>query len=51
MSLARRLKRKQQLQEIRNSHCRKCGSRLVVHKGKVFCEKCGEGYGKVGDRV
>nr|DAJ08063.1 MAG TPA: ribosome, girodazole, girolline, antibiotic complex, 50S [Caudoviricetes sp.] len=51
MSLARQLKRKQQLQEIRYSYCRKCGSRLKVRKGKVVCEKCNIDYGKVSDRV
>lgn len=51
MSLARKLKRKQQLQEIRNSYCRKCGSKLVIRKGSVSCKKCGVEYGKVRDRV
>ena len=51
MSLARQLKRKQQLQEIHNSYCRKCGSKLVIRKGSVSCRKCGEEYGKVRDRV
>ena len=51
MSLVRQLKRKQQLQEIRNSYCRKCGSKLVIRKGKVSCKKCGVEYGKVSDRV
>ena len=51
MSLKRQLKRKQQLQEIGNSYCRKCGSKLYVHKGSVYCKKCGAEYGKVRDRV
>jgi uncharacterized Zn finger protein (UPF0148 family) len=51
MSLARQLKRKQQLQEIRNSYCRKCGTRLFTNNGKVICKKCGADYGKVRDRI
>lgn len=51
MSFARQLKRKQQLQEIRNSWCRKCGEKLVVRKGAVRCEKCNAYHGKVSDRV
>lgn len=51
MSLARQLKRKQQLQEIRNSYCRKCGNKLKVRNGNVVCEKCNATYGKVRDRV
>lgn len=51
MSLARQLKRKQQLQEIRYSYCRKCGGKLIVRKGEVSCKKCGTEYGKVRDRI
>lgn len=51
MSFARKFERKQQLQEIDNSYCRKCGRKLAVSKGKVHCVKCGEQYGKVGDRI
>ena len=51
MSLARQLKRQQQLQEIRNTYCRKCGNKLVVRKGIAVCKKCGTEHGKVGDRV
>jgi hypothetical protein len=51
MSSDRRLKRKQQLQEIRNSYCRKCGDKLIVTKGDVICKGCGARYGKVRDRV
>lgn len=51
MSITRQFKRNQQLQEIRNSYCRKCGNKLVVRKGIVSCKKCGAEYGKVGDRV
>lgn len=51
MSLSRQLKRKQQIQEIRNSYCRKCGNKLVVRKGRAVCLKCGGEYGKVSDRV
>lgn len=50
MSIARQLKRKQQLQEIRNSYC-KCGNKLKVRKGKAVCDRCGVEYGKVRDRV
>lgn len=50
MSFDRKLKRKQQLQEIQNSYCRKCGCNLIVRKGVVHCEKCGAQYGKVRDR-
>lgn len=51
MSYARQMKRKQQIQEIRNSWCRKCGGKLVIRKGKVICKKCETEYGKVRDRV
>ena len=51
MSFARKFKRKQQLQEINKSYCSKCGKKLAVHNGKVSCDKCGNRYGKVGDRV
>jgi hypothetical protein len=50
MSLERRLKRKAQLQEVRNSYCRKCGEKLIFRKGKVRCIKCDTYYGKVRDR-
>lgn len=51
MSISRQLRRKQQLQEIRNSYCNKCGNKLKVRKGKAVCNKCGAEYGKVRDRV
>lgn len=51
MSLARKLKRREQLSEIRNSYCRKCGYKLVAHKGMVICKKCGAEYGRVSDRI
>ena len=51
MGLARQLKRKQPLKEIRNSWCTKCGTKLKVRKGKAVCDKCGAEYGKVRDRV
>lgn len=51
MSSSRQFKRQQQLQEIKNTYCRKCGSRLVVRKGIVSCRKCGAEYGKVSDRI
>ena len=51
MSFNRQLKRKQQVQEIRNSYCRKCGSKLYIHKGMAYCKKCGAEYGKVSDRA
>lgn len=51
MSFERKLKRKEQLQEIDNSWCRKCGTKLIVRKGVVVCRKCGAEYGRVSDRV
>lgn len=50
MSLARQLRRKEQLAEIKRSYCRKCGGKLYVKKGKVVCKACGEPWGKVSDR-
>lgn len=50
-NLGRKLKRQQQLQEVRNSYCRKCGTKLSIRKGEVFCRKCGTTYGKVRDRI
>ena len=50
MSQYRRMKRSQQMQEIRNSWCRKCGCKLIIRRGMVVCKGCGAEYGKVSDR-
>lgn len=51
MSIARKFKRKQQIDEIKHSYCRKCGNRLYVKKGKAICKKCGVDFGKASNRV
>lgn len=51
MGILRKMKRKQQIDEIKHSFCRKCGNQLCVRKGKAVCRKCGADYGKVRDRI
>lgn len=50
MGFKRKMRRKDQMAEIRNSYCRKCHIRLSTKNGVVICEKCGRTYGKVSDR-